>query len=54
LLALVAYDLWSTRRINRATLWAGSFLIVVLQIRVLIGRTAAWHAFAAWVQHLVR
>jgi FtsH-binding integral membrane protein len=54
LLILVAYDLWSTRRIHRATLWAGSFLVVVLQIRVPIGKTAAWHAFSAWVQHLVR
>jgi hypothetical protein len=54
LLILVAYDLWSTRRIHRATLWAGSFLIVVLQLRVPVGNTAAWHAFAAWVQYLVR
>jgi hypothetical protein len=54
LLVLVGYDLWSTRRIHRATLWAGSFLILVLQIRFPVGKTAAWHAFAAWVQHLVR
>jgi hypothetical protein len=54
LLVLVGYDLWSTRRVHRATLWAGSFLILVLQTRVPIGKTAAWHAFAAWLQHLVR
>jgi hypothetical protein len=54
LLVLVGYDLWSTRRVHRATLWAGSFLILVLQTRVPIGRTAAWHAFAAWARHLVR
>ena len=54
LLVLVAYDLWSIRRIHRATLWAGLFVVIVLQTRVPIGRTAAWHAFAAWVQHLVR
>lgn len=54
LLVLVGYDLWSTRRIHRATLWAGAFLVLVLQTRVPIGKTAAWHAFAAWVQHLVR
>src|SRR5271155_1045272 len=47
LLVLVGYDLWSTRRIHRATLWAGSFLIIVLQIRFPVGKTAAWHAFAA-------
>jgi hypothetical protein len=54
LLVLVGYDLWSMSRIHRATLWAGSFLIFVLQTRVPIGKTAAWHTFAAWVQHLVR
>jgi len=52
-LVLAGYDLWSTRRIHRATLWAGSFLILVLEIRVSIGQTAAWHGFAAWVRHLV-
>jgi hypothetical protein len=54
LLVLVAYDLWSTRRIHRATLWAGALLIFVQQTRFPVGKTAAWHAFAAWVQHLVR
>jgi hypothetical protein len=41
-------------RIHRATLWAGSFLILVLETRFPLGRTATWHAFAAWLQHLVR
>ena len=50
LIVLVAYDLWSTRKVNRATLWAGSFLIFVQQIRIPIGKTAAWHAVASWVQ----
>ena len=54
LLMLVAYDLWSTRKLHRATLWAGTFLIFVQQIRLPIGKTAAWHAFAAWVQSAVR
>lgn len=54
LLVLVAYDLWSMHRLHRATLWAGSLLVIVLQTRFPIGRTATWHAFAAWVQHLVR
>jgi FtsH-binding integral membrane protein len=52
LLALVAYDLWSTHKIHRATLWAGGFLIFIQQIRLPIGKTAAWHAFANWVQQL--
>jgi FtsH-binding integral membrane protein len=54
LLLLVAYDLWSTRRIHRATLWASGFLIFIQQIRLPIGRTAAWHSFAAWLQSIAR
>jgi FtsH-binding integral membrane protein len=54
LLLLVSYDLWSTRKLHRVTLWAGAFLILVQQIRLPIGRTAAWHSFAAWVQSVAR
>jgi FtsH-binding integral membrane protein len=54
LLILATYDLWSTRKIHRATVWAGAFLIFVQQIRIPIGRTAAWHAFATWAQSLGR
>ena len=54
LLILAAYDLWSTRKIHRATIWAGAFLIVVQQIRIPIGKTAAWNALAGWVQTLAR
>ncbi len=54
LLFLVAYDLWSTRKVHRVTLWAGAFLIFVQQIRIPIGKTAAWHAFASWAQSLAR
>jgi len=50
LLLLVVYDLWSTRRIHRATIWASGFLIFIQQIRLPIGRTAVWHALAAWIQ----
>jgi FtsH-binding integral membrane protein len=52
LLLLVSYDLWSTRKIHRATIWASAFLIFVQQIRIPIGKTAAWHAFATWVQSI--
>jgi FtsH-binding integral membrane protein len=54
LLLLIAYDLWSIRRIHRATLWASGFLIFIQQVRLPIGRTAAWHSFAAWVQSFAR
>jgi hypothetical protein len=52
LLLLALYDLWSTRKIHRATLWAGVFLIFMQQISRPISHTAAWHSFAAWAQHL--
>jgi hypothetical protein len=54
LLILAGYDIWSTRKIHRATLWAGAFLIFVQQIRIPIGKTAAWQAFATWAQSLAR
>jgi hypothetical protein len=54
LLLLAAYDFWSTRKIHRATLWASAFLIFAYQIRLPIGKTAAWHAFASWVQSVAR
>ena len=47
---MAAYDLWSTRKINRATLWGGAFMIVVEQLTMPIGGTAAWHSFARWMQ----
>ena len=54
LLLLMAYDLWSTHKIHRATLWAGGFLIFMQQISAPIARTGTWHAFAGWVQTLAR
>jgi hypothetical protein len=52
LLPIVLYDLWSTGKIQRVTIWASLFVIIVQQIRVPIGTTSAWHAFAAWAQSL--
>jgi hypothetical protein len=52
LLFLAAYDLWSTHKFHRATIWASTFLIFIQQVRIPIGKTAAWHAFAAWVQSI--
>jgi FtsH-binding integral membrane protein len=52
LLMLMAYDLWSTHKIHRATIWASVFLIFVQQIRFPIAQTEAWHAFATWAQNL--
>jgi hypothetical protein len=54
LLLLVAYDLWTTKKVHPVTLWASLFLIVVQQVRVPLGHTTAWHAFATWAQNLAR
>lgn len=54
LLLLVGYDLWSTHKVHRATLWASGFLIFIQQSRLPIGKTAAWHSFAAGVQAFFR
>lgn len=54
ILLLIAYDLWATRRVHRATVWAGAFLIIFQQLALLFGKTMVWHAFAGWVQALAR
>jgi len=49
LLLLMTYDWWSTGKVQRVTLSATLFLVVVQQGRNLVGYTAAWQSFAAWV-----
>ncbi len=49
-LVLVFYNLWSIRKVHRATVWAGLFLVIAQQLRVPLGGTSAWHAIAAWAQ----
>ena len=51
---LLAYDLWSTGKVHRATIWASTFLIVVQRVRMPLGETGTWHAFATWAQNLAR
>ena len=50
LLLLATYDLWSTHKIHRATIWGSAFLVFMEQISRFIGPSAPWHAFAHWVQ----
>jgi len=54
LLLLIAYDLWSTGKVHRATAWAAAFVVVVGQLRVPIGSTTAFHNLANWVQAIAR
>lgn len=51
LLAIVAYDLISQRKVLRSTLWASLLLIVVHLTRVPIGQSQPWHAFATFMLH---
>ena len=50
LVPIAAYDLWSTRRLNPATVWGSVFMISVHQVSLLVGTTAAWPAFLHWMQ----
>jgi FtsH-binding integral membrane protein len=54
LVMLIAYDLWSTHKVHRATLWASALMVFVYAVRIPIGKTQAWHAFASWVQSVAR
>ena len=42
------YDRVMYGRINRALMWGGVFLVVSQGLRVVVGGTAAWMAFARW------
>jgi hypothetical protein len=50
LAVLMAYDWWSTGKLQRVTLWASGFLVAVQQLRHPLSHTAAWQAFATWAQ----
>jgi hypothetical protein len=49
ILLLMAYDWWSTGRIQRVTLLSSVVLVVMQQARHPIGHTAWWQSFAALV-----
>lgn len=54
LLPLIAYDLFSIRKIHRATCWGSLWFLLLHHIRGPVGHTYAWQTFAAWVQHAAR
>ncbi len=49
LLACVAYDVITRRRLHPAYLWGGLLLIVGQGLRMYLGGTAWWLAFANWL-----
>jgi hypothetical protein len=50
---LLAYDLFSLRRVHRSTMWAGPTIFLVSALSVPIGMTPPWHAFAGFLLHHV-
>lgn len=49
LLAIMAYDLWSTHKVQRATIFASLFFIVVQQVSVPLAMTHPWIHFADFI-----
>ena len=52
LAVIMTYDLWSIRRIHRATLYGSAIVILLHEISFPLGRTSVWHTFANWAQHI--
>ncbi len=48
-LALAAYDLATSRRLHPATLWGGLLFVLSQPLRMLIGASEPWLAFAGWL-----
>jgi hypothetical protein len=51
---IVIYDLWANRKLSRVTIWASTFVIVLQQLRIPVGKTHLWHSFAAWAEGIAR
>jgi hypothetical protein len=54
LLLIMGYDYWSTGKVQRVTIWASAFLVVLQQLRDPIGHSAPFQVFAAWAQNHAR
>ena len=49
LIPIVVYDFVTRGKIHPATLWGGLFVISSQVLRLIVGGTAAWEAFARWL-----
>ena len=47
-LALVAWDLRSRGRLHPATVWGGALIVASQPLRLMVGGTEGWLAFARW------
>ena len=49
MLACMAYDFWSHRRVHPAYIWSSLFFVVSVPLRLFVGGTHAWLSFAHWL-----
>lgn len=49
IMALVVYDLAVLHRVHRATAWGGLAIVASQPLRLALGGTAVWLAFAGWL-----
>lgn len=52
--ACIAYDMITLRRVHRATALAALLIIASQPLRLMLGGTHVWLAFAGWLTHLAR
>lgn len=52
-LVILLYDLLTRGRPHRATIWGGLLLVVSHPLRLVVGNTQGWLAFATWLTDLV-
>jgi hypothetical protein len=53
IVAVIAYDLITRRRIHRATVLGGLLIIASQPLRLMLSGTSAWMSFATWLTQLV-
>jgi hypothetical protein len=53
ILILIVYELISSRRIHRSTIWAAPAVWASVALAVPIGMTPAWRAFAALLNRTI-
>jgi hypothetical protein len=53
-LACIVYDLFTLKRVHRATLFGAILIIASQPLRLMLGGTQAWLAFAGWLTHFAR
>ena len=53
IVACLLYDLFTRGRPHRATVWGGLLVVVSQPLRLLVGQTQTWLAFAEWLTQWV-